>query len=124
LGYVPSTAEAIVNGSLRAVRQAFSNLAPGSLSLGNVTILNANRNRSPTAYLANPAEERAQYQYDQDKDLTLLKFTGEDGTDRGFLSFFAVHGTSLYENNTLVSGDNKGMAAYLYECASGNGSTT
>ncbi|KAJ7200981.1 Neutral/alkaline nonlysosomal ceramidase [Mycena rebaudengoi] len=32
-----------------------------------------------------------------------------------FLSFFPVHGTSLYENNTLVSGDNKGMAAYLYE---------
>ncbi|KAG1837418.1 Neutral/alkaline non-lysosomal ceramidase-domain-containing protein [Suillus subalutaceus] len=33
----------------------------------------------------------------------------------GFLSFFPVHGTSLYENNTLVSGDNKGMAAWMYE---------
>jgi len=63
--------------------------------------------------------------------MTLMKFTGASG-DRGFLSFFPVnndamrlyeeidsaaqvHGTSLYENNTLVSGDNKGMAAYLYE---------
>lgn len=26
-----------------------------------------------------------------------------------------MHGTSLYENNTLVSTDNKGMAAFLYE---------
>ncbi|CAK5267707.1 unnamed protein product [Mycena citricolor] len=35
---------------------------------------------------------------------------------RGFISWFPVHGTSIYENNTLVSTDNKGMAAYLYEC--------
>ncbi|KAJ6470810.1 Neutral/alkaline non-lysosomal ceramidase-domain-containing protein [Mycena vitilis] len=34
---------------------------------------------------------------------------------RGFLNWFPVHGTSIYENNTLVSSDNKGMAAYLYE---------
>jgi neutral ceramidase len=46
--------------------------------------------------------------------MTLVKFTGASG-DRGFLSFFPVHGTSIYENNTLISGDNKGMAAYLYE---------
>ena len=39
----------------------------------------------------------------------------DEGSARGFLAFYAVHGTSLYENNTLVSGDNKGMAAYLYE---------
>lgn len=47
--------------------------------------------------------------------MTLVKFTGGNGADRGFMSFFPVHGTSLYENNTLVSSDNKGMAAYLYE---------
>ena len=95
-------------------------------------ILQGNINRSPSAYLANPADERAKYAYDQDKTMTLVKFTGASG-DRGFLSFFPVrasprylfhakltmrlqvHGTSLYENNTLVSSDNKGMAAYLYE---------
>lgn len=50
--------------------------------------------------------------------MTLMKFSksGAAGTgDRGFLSFFPVHGTSLYMNNTLISGDNKGIAAYLYE---------
>ncbi|CAL1711862.1 unnamed protein product [Somion occarium] len=115
LGYVKQTADAIVAGTVLAVRRAHANLAPGKLSLGNTTVLNANINRSPSAYLANPAEERARYQFDQDKDLSLLRFDDASGNPRGFLSFFAVHGTSLYENNTLVSGDNKGMAAYLYE---------
>lgn len=119
-------------GTVLAVKKAHESLAPGSLSLGNTTVLNANINRSPSAYLANPAEERARYQYDQDKDMSLLRFDDASGNARGFLSFFPVHGTSLYEvcvnrrlsgfdwpttlqNNTLVSGDNKGMAAYMYE---------
>ncbi|CAE6427996.1 unnamed protein product [Rhizoctonia solani] len=102
-------------GTVLAVKRAHESLAPGTLSLGNVTVLDTNLNRSPYAYEANPASERARYQYDQDKDLHLLKFTDNSGTARGFLSFFAVHGTSLYQNNTLVSTDNKGMAAYLYE---------
>ena len=135
LGYVKQTADAIVAGTVLAVQRAHNNLAPGSLSVGNTTILDANINRSPSAYLANPAEERAQYQYDQDKELSLLRFDDAQGNARGFLSFFPVHGTSLYEvccasappghrlsfisascqNNTLVSSDNKGMAAHLYE---------
>jgi neutral ceramidase len=134
LGYVKQTADAIVAGTVRAVQRAHTSLAPGKLSLGNTTILDANINRSPTAYLANPQSERARYQYDQDKDMTVLRFDDNSGNARGLLSFFAVHGTSLYEvrhkvsfdfvfmtsyffeqNNTLVSTDNKGMAAFLYE---------
>ncbi|KAL0572394.1 hypothetical protein V5O48_009572 [Marasmius crinis-equi] len=117
LGYVKESADAIIQGTVLAVRRAHGNLAPGKLSLGNTTVLDANINRSPSAYLANPAAERARYQFDQDKDMTLLRFDDTSGKSRGFLSFFAVHGTSLYENNTLVSGDNKGMAAYLYEAS-------
>ncbi|KAI0800418.1 Neutral/alkaline nonlysosomal ceramidase [Fomes fomentarius] len=115
LGYVKQSADAIVAGTVLAVQRAHDNLAPGKLSLGNTTVLDGNINRSPSAYLANPAEERARYQFDQDKDLTLLRFDDASGNARGFLSFFAVHGTSIYENNTLVSSDNKGMAAHLYE---------
>ncbi|KAJ7213245.1 Neutral/alkaline nonlysosomal ceramidase [Mycena rebaudengoi] len=113
LGFVPQTFDAIVKGVVLAVDRAHASLAVGTLSLGNTTVVGGNRNRSPTAYLENPAAERALYESeggDQDKVMSLLSF----GT-RGFLSFFPVHGTSLYENNTLVSGDNKGMAAYLYE---------
>lgn len=97
LGYVKQTADAIVAGTVRAVQRAHANLAPGKLSLGNTTILDANINRSPTAYLANPAAERARYQFDQDKDMTVLKFDDASGKARGLLSFFAVHGTSIYE---------------------------
>ncbi|KAF8922013.1 Neutral/alkaline nonlysosomal ceramidase [Mucidula mucida] len=115
LGYVPQTANAIIDGTVLAVQRAHESLAPGSLSVGNTTILDANINRSPSAYLANPQAERDRYQYDQDKDMTVLRFDDASGNARGLLSFFAVHGTSIYENNTLVSSDNKGMAAYLYE---------
>jgi hypothetical protein len=97
LGYVKQTADAIINGTVLAVKRAHASLAPGKLSLGNTTILNANINRSPTAYLANPAAERALYQFDQDKDMTVLRFDDSNGNARGLLSFFAVHGTSLYE---------------------------
>ncbi|GJJ09908.1 hypothetical protein Clacol_004132 [Clathrus columnatus] len=94
-----------------------ANISSHSYGTHPQTVLKANINRSPSAYLNNPAEERARYEFDQDKELSLLRFDDVSGNARGFLSFFAVHGTSLYENNTLVSGDNKGMAAYLAESA-------
>jgi len=115
LGFVKQAYDAIIAGTLVAVDKAHKSLAPGSLALGTTELLEANINRSPFSYLQNPAAERARYKYDQDKDFSLLDFRDANGKSRGFLSFFAVHGTSLYLNNTLVSGDNKGMAAYLYE---------
>ena len=117
LGYVNQTAQAIVDGVLAASRAAHSSLEPGTLSSGITTLLNTNANRSPTAYLANPASEIAMYEYDQDKNFTLINFEDNLGNSRGFLGFFAVHGTSIYENNTLVSSDNKGYAAFLAENA-------
>jgi neutral ceramidase len=112
-GYVPETADAIVQGTVRAVQRAHASLAPGSLSVGNVTINGGNRNRSPNAYLANPASERARYNGDQDTALSLLKFTDASGIARGFLSFFAVHGTSLYEVKLLLLQDGINMGAHL-----------
>ncbi|TFK97318.1 Neutral/alkaline nonlysosomal ceramidase [Pterulicium gracile] len=117
LGYVPQSANAIISGTVRAVVKAHSSIAPGRLSVGNSTVLDGNINRSPAAYLANPAAERARYQHDTDRDISVLKFDDASGKARGFMSFYPVHGTSLYGNNTLVSTDNKGMAAYLYEAS-------
>ncbi|KZT55934.1 Neutral/alkaline nonlysosomal ceramidase [Calocera cornea HHB12733] len=114
-GFVRENYDAIVQGIVLSVQRAHGSLRPGNLELGVKTLLETNINRSPYAYAANPLEEREKYRYDQDKELVLLRFANIDGTDRGFASFFAVHGTSLYHNNTLISGDNKGMAAYLYE---------
>lgn len=62
-----STPLIILLGTVLAVKRAHESLAPGTLSVGNVTVLDTNLNRSPYAYEANPAEERARYQYDQDK---------------------------------------------------------
>ena len=79
-------------------------------------LTNANINRSPYAYQANPAEEKAQYDADTDQFLTMLKFTrASDGKDMGVLTWFPVHGTSMYGNNTLASADNKGVAATMFE---------
>ena len=61
LGYVKETADAIVQGTVRAVVQAHNSLAEGKLSLGNTSVVDGNINRSPVAYLANPADERAEY---------------------------------------------------------------
>ncbi|KIW02643.1 hypothetical protein, variant [Verruconis gallopava] len=115
-GFSKESYEAIVQGSLLSIRRAHESLAPGSISIGKTRIEDANINRSLYAYLANPEAERKMYSDDVDKDLTLLRFTrSSDGKDIGVLTWFAVHGTSMLGNNTLISGDNKGVAAYLFE---------
>jgi len=86
--------------------------------VGSTHITGANINRSLFAYLANPAAERAQYSDDVDKTLTLLRFQrASDLKNIGVLTWFPTHGTSMLGNNTHVSGDNKGVAAYLFEQA-------
>ncbi len=57
-----------------------------------------------------------QYEDSVDKTMTLLRFQrASDGKNIGVLTWFAVHPTSMLGNNTHVSGDNKGLAAYLFE---------
>jgi neutral ceramidase len=115
-GFDKESYEAIVNGTLLSIQRAHESLTPGHLSLGTIDIPDGNINRSPYAYLANPEEERANYQYDTDKTLTMLKFDrASDSKTTAILTFFSVHGTSLYENNTLTAGDNKGVAEWLFE---------
>ena len=113
-GFSKESYQAIVDGSLLAIRRAHESLAKGSLRYGSAKVVDGNVNRSPAAYLENPKSERAQYSDDVDKNLTLLEVRSS-GQSLGFLSWFPVHGTSLYQNNTLITGDNKGVAAYLME---------
>jgi hypothetical protein len=58
---------------LQAIVAAHEDLAPAAVSYAAGQLLGANINRSPTAYLANPAAERAAYEYDVDKDMELLR---------------------------------------------------
>ena len=64
--------------------------------------------------MQNPEEERARYQHDTDRNMTLLKFVQEDGAV-SVLNWFAVHPTSLTYDNKFVSGDHKAFAALEME---------
>jgi neutral ceramidase len=124
LGFDKQSYQAIVDGAVLSIKRAHASLAPGRLRYGNIDIADANVNRSPYAYLANPAAERAQYTADVDKTLEMLRFQREsDGKNIGVLTWFPVHGTSILENNTHVTGDNKGVAAWLFEKAVANDSS-
>jgi neutral ceramidase len=95
-------------------------LSPSPLfSLYSGNLFDANINRSPTSYLLNPASERHKYSSlgDTDKEMLLIKFTTSSKEDLGMLNWFSVHGTSMNNTNTLISGDNKGYASYLTEKA-------
>lgn len=114
-GFDKQSYQAIVDGAVLSIKRAHEMLTPGNLEFGTVDVQDANINRSPYAYLANPAEEREQYADDVDKAMSLLKFIKTDGKAIAALTFFPVHGTSMLGNNTLITGDNKGVAAYLLE---------
>ena len=116
LGFDKQSYQAIVDGAVLSIQRAHQRLALGTVSAGSANIANANINRSLFAYLANPAAERARYTDNVDKTMTMLKFTrSSDGKALGILNWFAVHGTSMLGNQTLITGDNKGVAAYLFE---------
>ncbi|GAK62301.1 neutral/alkaline nonlysosomal ceramidase [Moesziomyces antarcticus] len=133
-GVILQNFDAIVEGTVRAALRAHDDyqarsdrIAQGAgarLSYGKTRLEDAHIQRSRYAYEQNPQHERDLYNdEDQDHDFSLLKFEDLSPNDEqpasaaGFLSWYAVHGTSLYENNTLTSGDNKGLAALLYESA-------
>ncbi|KAK7908528.1 hypothetical protein PG985_015831 [Apiospora marii] len=121
-GFNHQSYRAIVDGAVLSIRRAHESLAPGHLSVGSTKVFGANINRSLFAYLANPETERSQYNASAEddgsveKDLTLLNFQrASDKKNIGVLTWFPTHGTSVYGNNTLISGDNKGVAATLFE---------
>lgn len=116
LGFDRQTYSAMVDGALLSIQRAHDHLTPSKISASTIDIPDGNANRSPYSYLANPESERAMYNSNTDTEMTLLTFDRlSDGKTTGVLSFFSVHCTSLYNNNTLVTGDNKGVAAYLFE---------
>ncbi|GAB2274431.1 Neutral ceramidase 1 [Dionaea muscipula] len=115
LGFVRQSFDVIVNGIEQSIIQAHENLRPGSIYVNKGEILDGGVNRSPSAYLNNPAEERSKYKYDVDKEMTLLKFVNDEWGPIGSFNWFATHGTSMSRTNPLISGDNKGSAARFME---------
>jgi neutral ceramidase len=116
-GFYEENHEVIVNGIYKSIVNAYQNFQNdkgSAIFINSGELLDTNINRSPSAYTANPSEERAKYKYDVDKIMTTLRFENAVGNFAA-LSFFPVHGTSMNNTNTLISGDNKGYASYLFE---------
>ncbi|EGG24663.1 neutral/alkaline nonlysosomal ceramidase family protein [Cavenderia fasciculata] len=123
LGFYKEHFNAICNGIVQAIVQAHNSVQPANMFAQQDELWNTNINRSPTAYLNNPASERAQYDADVDKNITVIRFEDQSGNPFAALSFFAVHCTSMNNTNHLISGDNKGYASYIWE-KSVNGNST
>ncbi|CBI30442.3 unnamed protein product, partial [Vitis vinifera] len=115
LGFVRQSFDVLVDGIEKSITMAHDNLRPGSIFVNEGEILDASINRSPSAYLNNPVEERSKYKYDVDKEMTLIKFVDDEWGPVGSFNWFATHGTSMSRTNSLISGDNKGAAARFME---------
>ncbi|MET7458522.1 neutral/alkaline ceramidase [Streptomyces sp. NPDC005574] len=114
LGFQEQTYNGVVAGVVEAIGRAHNNLAPGSMLIGRTALTDASANRSLVAFDRNPAEDKAQFPLAIDPAVTVLRFR-QGGRDIGAISWFATHGTSMTGANRLISGDNKGYAAYAWE---------
>ncbi|KAM6964436.1 neutral ceramidase isoform 1-T2 [Tautogolabrus adspersus] len=114
-GYIKASVEPIVNGIVKSIDIAHSNMRPGRIYRSIGELDDSSLNRSPHSYMNNPEDERHRYKWNTDKQVVVLKFTDLDGDGIGMLSWFAVHAVSMNYTNLMVSSDNMGYASYLLE---------
>jgi neutral ceramidase len=115
LGFDSQNFNLIVDGIVQSIARAHANLASGRIKIAVGDLTDVSRNRSPEAYLYNPASERWLYAYDTDKRMTLLRLERSTGEAVGTINWFAVHPVSMGNDNRLISADNKGYASALFE---------
>ncbi|MFI1917340.1 neutral/alkaline ceramidase [Nocardia sp. NPDC020380] len=113
-GFQQNSHDAEVNGIVNAIAAAHDRLAPGTLLVGTGELHDASANRSKVAFDLNPPEDKAEFPEAIDPMLTVLRLR-QGGRDIGAITWFATHGTSLTDRNTLISADNKGYASYRWE---------
>ncbi|MCH1865877.1 neutral/alkaline ceramidase [Nocardioides sp. CFH 31398] len=113
-GHQPQALGAAVDGIVASVERAHDDLAPSTLGLATTTLVDASANRSREAFRLNPRSDRRHFPGGIDPRSTTLTVR-RGGALVGALNWFAVHATSLTTQNRLVSGDNKGYAAYAWE---------
>lgn len=114
-GFKRDNFNAIVNGIVNAIERAEANIQPATIKIATGFLPNISYNRSPDAYLKNQASERMNYADNVDTEMTVLRFDSLSGAPIGMINWFPIHGVSLNNKNTLISGDNKGIAEYLFE---------
>lgn len=113
-GFRSRTFEAIVSGIVLAIMRADRDCAPGSISFSTGELHEASINRSLASFLRNPLADRRRFPGAIDPRMIVLRLD-RGGQPAGVISWFATHGTSMPNTNRLISADNKGYAAYLWE---------
>jgi neutral ceramidase len=114
LGFDKQNYNAVVEGIYQSIVRAHEGAAPGRVRRAEGQLAGAAINRSRDAFLRNPAAEIGG-EPETDQTMTLLRFDALDGRAVGTVNWFAVHPTSMGNDNKLISGDNKGYASYLFE---------
>lgn len=115
-GFQKPTFDAMINGTLRAIERAVTSEAPGELYFGVNHLYDAGVQRSRPAFIRNP--EAASNPQGIDPLMQVIRFR-QNGNDIAAINWFAVHPTSLTSKNKLISGDNKGYAAWYWETQQG-----
>ncbi|BBN82025.1 neutral ceramidase [Pseudoalteromonas sp. A25] len=113
LGYDANNYNTIVNGIYVSIRSAFFSKGFGSIKVNEGQLSGAAINRNPTAYRQNTDADN--YSKNINETMTLLKFVKTNGQEIGMLNWFGVHNVSSSQSQRLITGDNKGLAAQLFE---------
>jgi neutral ceramidase len=113
LGFDWSHFHRVAQGIADSIRQAYESLEPARLFHTSGELEGLSKNRSRDAYLANG--DAGEYSKDVDSLMTLIRVDRLDGSPMAALNWYALHNTSVPPENTLVSSDNKGMAALMME---------
>ncbi len=117
LGHDNKNYNVIVNGIYQSIRNAFMTRTLGSIKINQGNLSGASVNRSTVAYSQNP--DAGQYSDNINKTMTVLKLVKSNGQEIGMINWFAVHNVSSTQSQRLITGDNKGVAAQLFEKAKG-----
>jgi neutral ceramidase len=115
LGFVEQNFTVITSGIVESIRRAHAGLTPGRILINRGRLEDCGWNASEEAYERNPAEERDAWGESTDRTMTLLRLETTEGGPLGMLNWFPVHPTNLGNTIRIISGDNKGLAAYLFE---------
>jgi neutral ceramidase len=120
-GYSPQVYDAYVTGIIDSIVKAYENLQDGKLYF-NTGIIDPEKrvafNRSIVAYNKNPDVEKFTFSNRHlavDRKMSVFKFTDSDNNPIGMINSFAVHCTSIHNDNYLISSDNKGYASSDFE---------
>ena len=114
--------DAYVEAIAQSIFDAHQGARDGGIVLHRVEVKDCGKNRSVKAYVSNPKEERDRHGKDTDTEMVILEFQhavkikGVDLFKRiGILSWYPIHCTDLGQANTVLHGDNKGVASLILE---------